>query len=73
METDKLPSDVRDKAMSAVDSFGGRVTIGDVAGKAGLKVNDAETALQAIAADSDGFLEVVEFFFRFFFITFFQF
>ncbi|KMZ73592.1 Iron-sulfur cluster biosynthesis family protein [Zostera marina] len=58
VETDKLPSDVRDKAMSAVDSFGGRVTIGDVAGKAGLKVNDAETALQAIAADSDGFLEV---------------
>lgn len=44
--------------MKAVDALGGRVTIGDVASKAGLKLNEAEKALQALAADSGGFLEV---------------
>lgn len=58
VETDKLPSDVRNRAMVAVDSFGGRVTIGDVSSKAGLKLNEAERALQALAADTGGFLEV---------------
>ncbi|KAL6005272.1 hypothetical protein ACLOJK_005834 [Asimina triloba] len=58
VETDKLPTDVRKRAMEAVDSFGGRVTIGDVAGRAGLKLNEAERALQALAADTGGFLEV---------------
>ncbi|KAJ6792920.1 uncharacterized protein M6B38_114035 [Iris pallida] len=58
VETDKLPSDVRNRTMAAVDSCGGRVTIGDVAGRAGLKVSEAERALQALAADTGGFLEV---------------
>lgn len=58
VETDKLPSDVRDRAMEAVDYYGGRVTIGDVASKTGLKLNEAERALQALAADTGGFLEV---------------
>lgn len=58
LETDKLSSDVRNRAMDAVDSCGGRVTIGDVASKAGLKLNEAERALQALAADTGGFLEV---------------
>lgn len=58
METDKLPSDVRDRAVEAVDYYGGRVTIGDVASKTGLKLNEAERALQALAADTGGFLEV---------------
>ncbi|KAL0910453.1 hypothetical protein M5K25_021438 [Dendrobium thyrsiflorum] len=58
VETDKLPSDVRKRAMDAVDSYGGRVTIGDVASRTGLKLNEAEIALQALAADTDGFLEV---------------
>lgn len=58
VESDKLPSDVRKRAMKAIDSFGGRVTIGDVASKAGLKLNEAQKALQALAADTDGFLEV---------------
>lgn len=58
VETDKLSSDVRNRAMDAVDSCGGRVTIGDVASKAGLKLNEAERALQALAADTGGFLEV---------------
>lgn len=58
VETDLLPKDVRERAMRAVDSFGGRVTIGDVASKAGLKLGEAERALQALAADTSGFLEV---------------
>lgn len=58
MESDRLPKDVRERAMKAVDSLGGRVTIGDVAAKAGLKVDQAERALQALAADTGGFLEV---------------
>ncbi|KAL0374873.1 UNVERIFIED_CONTAM: putative protein, chloroplastic [Sesamum radiatum] len=44
--------------MDAIDSSGRRVTVGDVASKAGLKLNEAQKALQALAADSSGFLEV---------------
>ncbi|XAR69190.1 hypothetical protein NMG60_11000683 [Bertholletia excelsa] len=58
VESDKLPTDVRRRAMDAVDECGGRVTIGDVASKAGLKLNEAQRALQALAADTDGFSEV---------------
>lgn len=58
VESDKLAADVRKRAMNAIDSCGRRVTIGDVASKAGLKVNEAQRALQALAADTDGFLEV---------------
>ncbi|GFY95226.1 iron-sulfur cluster biosynthesis family protein [Actinidia rufa] len=61
VESDKLPVDVRRRAMDAVDGCGGRVTIGDVASKAGLKLNEAQKALQALAADTDGFLEVFQF------------
>lgn len=59
MESDKLPSDVRKRAMDAIDSYGGRVTIGDVSSKAGLELNEAQKALQTLAADTDGFLEVI--------------
>ncbi|CAK8541247.1 unnamed protein product [Lathyrus sativus] len=60
VETDQIPTDVRKRTMDAVDASGGRVTIGDVASLAGLKVNEAQKALQALAADTDGFLEVSE-------------
>ncbi|TKY63263.1 hypothetical protein E2542_SST13132 [Spatholobus suberectus] len=60
VESDKLPSDVRKRTMDAVDGCGGRVTIGDVASRAGLNLNQAQKALQALAADADGFLEVSE-------------
>ncbi|XP_011094332.1 uncharacterized protein At5g03900, chloroplastic [Sesamum indicum] len=58
VESDKLPSGVRNRAMDAIDSSGPRVTVGDVASKAGLKLNEAQKALQALAADTNGFLEV---------------
>ncbi len=44
--------------MRAVDELGLRVTVGDVASKAGVKVAEAEKALKALAADANGFLEV---------------
>lgn len=47
--------------MEAVDACGRRVTIGDVAGRAGLKLNEAQNALQALASDTEGFLEVLNF------------
>jgi hypothetical protein len=59
VETDRLPSNVRDGTIKAVDSLGGRVTVGDVAAQAGLKLDEAERALQALAADTAGFLEVM--------------
>ncbi|KAL2336480.1 hypothetical protein Fmac_010926 [Flemingia macrophylla] len=58
VETDKLPSDVRKRTMEAVDACGRRVTVGDVASRAGLNLNQAQKALQALATDADGFLEV---------------
>ncbi|KAF3441655.1 hypothetical protein FNV43_RR15570 [Rhamnella rubrinervis] len=58
VETDKLPTDVRKRTMEAVEACGGRVTIGDVASRAGLKLNESQKALQALAADTNGFLEV---------------
>ncbi|KAJ7976123.1 Iron-sulfur cluster biosynthesis family protein [Quillaja saponaria] len=60
VESDKLPSDVRKRTMDAVDACGGRVTIGDVASRAGLKLDEAQKALQALAADTRGFLEVAQ-------------
>jgi hypothetical protein len=59
IEIDSLPPFVRDSTMKAVDDLGRRVTVGDVASRAGLKLTQAETALQALAADSGGFLEVL--------------
>lgn len=58
IESDKLPADVRKRTMDAVDKCGKRVTVGDVASKAGIKLTEAQRALQALAADTNGFLEV---------------
>eukprot|EP00850_Spirogloea_muscicola_P011054 SM000067S20331 [mRNA] locus=s67:471470:475533:+ [translate_table: standard] len=57
-EVDALPPAVRDSAIAAVSDLGGRVTVGDVAAAAGLKLSEAESALRALAADAQGFLEV---------------
>ncbi|KAF3625065.1 hypothetical protein FXO37_31068 [Capsicum annuum] len=57
-ESDKLPSDVRKRAMDAVDALGRRVTVGDLASKAGLQLTEAQKALQALATDTNGFLEI---------------
>ncbi|MFS7903616.1 hypothetical protein Hanom_Chr01g00026151 [Helianthus anomalus] len=58
IESDKLPAEMRKRTMEAVDKCGRRVTVGDVASTAGIKLTEAQKALQAIAADANGFLEV---------------
>eukprot|EP00245_Coleochaete_scutata_P013752 TRINITY_DN569_c0_g1_i1.p1 TRINITY_DN569_c0_g1~~TRINITY_DN569_c0_g1_i1.p1 ORF type:complete len:569 (-),score=108.19 TRINITY_DN569_c0_g1_i1:162-1868(-) len=58
VETDTLDPAVRDATIRAVDELGRRVTVGDVAAKAGVKLSQAEKALQALATDAGGFLEV---------------
>ena len=58
LESTKLPSDVRKKVEWAVELQGHRVTVGDVSGKAGVTLAEAEDALKALAADSLGTLEV---------------
>ncbi|XP_018634378.1 uncharacterized protein At5g03900, chloroplastic-like [Nicotiana tomentosiformis] len=58
VESDQLRWDVWKRAMDAIESLGGRVRVGDVAGKAGLQLSEAHIALQALATDSNGFLKV---------------
>lgn len=57
LESLKLQKQLRDSAQDAVESLGGRVTVGDVAAKAGVTVSEAEEALNALAADCGGSLE----------------
>ena len=42
----------------AAEALGGRVTVGDVAARAGVMLSDAERTLNALAADAQGVLEV---------------
>lgn len=56
----KLPADVRRRAEEAIEKRGLRVTVGDVAGAAGLTLQQAEEALKALAADSAATLQVGE-------------
>ena len=41
-----------------MESLGSRVTVGDVAARAGVTISEAEEALNALAADCAGSLEV---------------
>eukprot|EP00897_Mesotaenium_endlicherianum_P000429 jgi/Mesen1/10387/ME000081S09773 len=58
VESDRLPPTLRETTMKAVEALGGRVTVGDVAARAGIQVTEAEKALKALASDTGGFLEV---------------
>ena len=58
LETDAVPRRLLLKVEDAVDSLGGSVTAGDVAGRAGVTLPDAERALAALAADVAGRLQV---------------
>ena len=49
---------MRQRVEDAVQSLGGRVTIGDVSSRAGLTLGETERALNALAADSEGTLQV---------------
>ncbi|KAL3825765.1 hypothetical protein ACJIZ3_021794 [Penstemon smallii] len=58
VESESLPSDVRKRAMDAINSSGRRVTTGDVASNTGLNLHEAQKALQALATDTSACLEV---------------
>eukprot|EP00878_Enallax_costatus_P002812 GHUV01003004.1.p1 GENE.GHUV01003004.1~~GHUV01003004.1.p1 ORF type:complete len:653 (+),score=181.31 GHUV01003004.1:192-2150(+) len=58
MESNKLDAELRERVERAIVSLGYRVTVGDVAAKAGVKLSEADAALKAIAYDSLGNLEV---------------
>lgn len=58
LEISKISSNVRDRVESAMETLNCRATVGDVAGAAGLKVDEAEAALNALAADTLGTLQV---------------
>jgi hypothetical protein len=48
------------RIMQAVEQLGYRVTVGDIAARAGLNVNMAEQGLLALASDAGGHLQVAE-------------
>ncbi|KAF5841464.1 hypothetical protein DUNSADRAFT_12908 [Dunaliella salina] len=58
LQINRLKSDVRERVEEAVEGLGYRVTAGDVAARAGVKVAEADEALQALAFDTEGALEV---------------
>lgn len=58
IQTNKIPEAIRERVEQAVERLGGRVTVGDVAARAGVKLKEAEDALQALAYDTLGTLEV---------------
>lgn len=59
IESEHVPLDIRNRTMDAVDACGGRVTIGDVVSQTGIDMDEAQKALQALAADTHGFLQVL--------------
>lgn len=58
MESNKLDAELRERVERAIVALGYRVTVGDVAAKAGVKLSEADAALKAVAYDSLGNLEV---------------
>lgn len=46
------------QVQGAVEQLGGRVTVGDVSARAGVKVSEAEEVLNALAADCNGSIQV---------------
>jgi phage baseplate assembly protein W len=60
LESTKIPSKVREKVEAALDRLGPSVTVGDVSAAAGVSISQAEAALNALACDTQGTLEVWE-------------
>lgn len=58
MQSNQLAPQLRDAVEAAIARLGYRVTVGQVAAAAGVKLSDAEAALKALAYDSLGNLEV---------------
>lgn len=60
LQSNRLPTNLRESVTAAVEQLSYRVTVGDVAGRAGVKFEDADDALKALAYDSLAALEVSE-------------
>lgn len=58
LQSNRLPVELREAVEGAVEALGGRVTAGDVAARAGVKLRDATDALQALAYDTQASLKV---------------
>ncbi|GLI67327.1 hypothetical protein VaNZ11_011515 [Volvox africanus] len=58
LQSNRLDSNLRERVEAAVAQLGGRVTVGDVATRAGVKLADADEALKALAYDTQASLKV---------------
>jgi hypothetical protein len=58
IQSNRLDQDLKERVERAIAALGYRVTVGDVAARAGVKVSEADEALKALAYDSLGALEV---------------
>ena len=58
LEVESIPRPILERVEAAVDGAGGRVTAGDVSAAAGVPLRTAEAALNALAADTAGRLQV---------------
>lgn len=61
LESTSIAQSVRQRVEDAVERLGGRVTVGDVAARAGVPLDVTERTLNALAADSEGVLQVTHF------------
>ncbi|GIL82862.1 hypothetical protein Vretifemale_11774 [Volvox reticuliferus] len=58
LQSNRLNSNLRERVEAAVAQLGGRVTVGDVATRAGVNLADADEALKALAYDTQASLKV---------------
>eukprot|EP00199_Chlamydomonas_sp_CCMP681_P006225 CAMPEP_0119106186 /NCGR_PEP_ID=MMETSP1180-20130426/3950_1 /TAXON_ID=3052 ORGANISM="Chlamydomonas cf sp, Strain CCMP681" /NCGR_SAMPLE_ID=MMETSP1180 /ASSEMBLY_ACC=CAM_ASM_000741 /LENGTH=214 /DNA_ID=CAMNT_0007091451 /DNA_START=183 /DNA_END=823 /DNA_ORIENTATION=- len=58
LQSNRLPTALRERVEQAVQELRFRVTVGDVAARAGVKLSEADTALKALAYDTLATLEV---------------
>ncbi|PNW80988.1 hypothetical protein CHLRE_07g338350v5 [Chlamydomonas reinhardtii] len=58
LQSNRLEPDLRERVESAIERLGGRVTVGDVAARAGVKLAQADEALKALAYDTAAALQV---------------
>lgn len=58
LQSNKLLDTTRERVESAIERLRFRATVGDIAAATGLKLNEAEDALKALAFDSQAVLQV---------------
>jgi hypothetical protein len=57
LQSNRLDPDLRERVEGAIAALGGRVTVGDVAAKAGVTLASADSALKALAYDTQAALQ----------------